>query len=200
MNDNPEIHSRRVAWLKLVLPSLALALLGLLVIFSRSGDDIIQLAIFDAAETDGGVVLRDPVMRGVTTDNAPYEIAAQTARSEDAENKLVELRYINARFEATASNSAYTIVATKGFMNNETGIMDLREGVTYRDEAGLVLDLVDLVYDTAQGTGQTQNPVSGVGPQGRFTAQSLQISKTPSVYIFERARLTVDPKASKADQ
>ena len=43
MNDNPEIHSRRVARLKLVLPGLAIFVLGLLVIFSRSGNDIIQL-------------------------------------------------------------------------------------------------------------------------------------------------------------
>ena len=50
MNDNPEIHSRRVARLKLVLPGLAVFVLGLLVIFSRSGNDIIQLAIFDGTD------------------------------------------------------------------------------------------------------------------------------------------------------
>ena len=40
-------------------------------------------------------------------------------------------------------------------MNNETGILNLTVGITYRDDNGLVLVLIDLLYDTSNGTGQT---------------------------------------------
>ena len=200
MNDNPEIHSRRVARLKLVLPGIAVVLLGLLVLFSRSGDDLIQLAIFDGTDSDGGVVVRDPVMRGTTSSNVPYEISAATAHSQDTANTLVNLHEVNARFEPTGSAPGYVIEATAGMMNNETGLLDLREGVTYHDDNGLVLVLIDFVYDTSRGIGSTKKPVSGIAPQGTLEAAGLQISQNPSAYIFERARLMVDPKPAQANK
>jgi hypothetical protein len=200
MNDNPEIHSRRVARLKLVLPGIAVVLLGLLVLFSRSGDDLIQLAIFDGTDSGGGVVLRDPVMRGTTSGNVPYEISAATAHSQDTANALVNLREVNARFAPAGSAPGYVIEATAGLMNNETGLLDLRDGVTYRDDNGLVLVLIDFVYDTSRGTGRTKKPVSGTAPQGTLEAAGLQISQNPYAYIFERARLMVDPKPAQANK
>jgi hypothetical protein len=200
MNDNPEIHSRRVARLKLVLPGIAAVLLGLLVLFSRSGDDLIQLAIFDGTGSGGGVVLRDPVMRGTTSGNVPYEISAATAHSQDTANALVNLREVNARFAPAGSAPGYVIEATAGLMNNETGLLDLRDGVTYRDDNGLVLVLIDFVYDTSRGTGRTKKSVSGTAPQGTLEAAGLQISQNPSAYIFERARLMVDLKPAQANK
>ena len=79
-------------------------------------------------------------------------------------------------------------------MNNDTGLLDLRDGVTYRNDNGLVLVLIDFVYDTSRGTGSTKKPVSGVAPQGTLEATGLQISQNPSAYIFEHARLMIDPK------
>ena len=198
MNDNPEIHSRRVARLKLVLPGLAIFVLGLLVIFSRSGNDIIQLAIFDGTDSGGGIVLREPVMRGTSSANVPYEISAATAHTQDASNRLINLRDVDAQFDPVGSAPGYVIEAKTGLMNNETGILNLADGVTYRDDNGLVLVLVDLLYDTSDGTGQTEKPVSGVAPQGTLEASGLQISEAPAVYIFDRARLTIDPKAARA--
>jgi hypothetical protein len=200
MNDNPEIHSRRVARLKLVLPGIAVVLLGLLVIFSRSGNELIQLAIFDGTDSGGGVVLRDPVMHGTTSGNVPYEISAATAHSQDAANALVNLNEVNAQFAPVGSAPGYVIEATTGLMNNETGLLNLQDGVTYRDDNGLVLVLIDFLYDTKRGTGHTKKPVSGTAPQGTLEAVGLEISQTPSAYIFERARLTVDPKPAQASE
>ena len=200
MNDNPEIHSRRVARLKLVLPGLAIFMLGLLVIFSRSGNDIIQLAIFDGTGSGGGIVLREPVMRGTSSTNVPYEISAATAHTQDAGNSLINLHNVNARFEPVGAAPGYVIEAKTGLMNNETGILNLTDGVTYRDDNGLVLVLIDLLYDTSNGTGLTQKPVSGVAPQGTLEASGLQISEAPAVYLFDRTRLTIDPKEARASK
>ena len=84
-------------------------------------------------------------------------------------------------------------------MNNETGILNLTDGVTYRDDNGLVLVLVDLLYDTSNGPDKRKT-VSGVAPQGTLEASGLQISEAPAVYIFDRARLTIDPKAARASK
>ena len=200
MNDNPEIHSRRVARLKLVLPGLAIIVLGLLVIFSRSDNDIIQLAIFDATDSGGSIVLRKPVMRGTTSTDVPYEISAAIAHTQDASKTLINLRNVDAQFEPVDSAPGYFIEAKTGLMNNETGILNLTDGVTYRDDNGLVLVLVDLLYHTTDGTGQTEKPVSGVAPQGTLEASGLQISDAPAVYIFDRVRLTIDPKAARASE
>ena len=124
MNDNPEIHSRRVARLKLVLPGLAVFVLGLLVIFSRSGNDIIQLAIFDGTDSGGGIVLREPVMRGTSSANVPYEISAATAHTQDAANALINLRDVDAQFEPVGAAPGYVIEAKTGLMNNETGLLN----------------------------------------------------------------------------
>jgi hypothetical protein len=83
-------------------------------------------------------------------------------------------------------------------MSTRSSSLWVRHGVTYRDDNGLVLVLVDLLYDTSEGTGQTEKPVSGVAPQGTLEASGLQISEAPAVYIFDRARLTIDPKAARA--
>ena len=200
MNDNPEIHSRRVARLKLVLPGLAIIVFGLLVIFSRSDNDIIQLAIFDGTDSGGSIVLRKPVMRGTTSTDVPYEISAATAHTQDASKTLINLRNVDAQFEPVDSAPGYFIEAKTGLMNNETGILNLTDGVTYRDDNGLVLVLVDLLYHTSDGTGQTEKPVSGFAPQGTLEASGLQISDGPAVYIFDRVRLTIDPKAARASE
>ena len=200
MNDNPEIHSRRVARLKLVLPGLALIVLGLLVIFSRTENDIIQLTIFDGTDAGGSIVLRKPIMRGTSSANVPFEISAATARAQDASKTLINLRNVDAKFEPVGSAPGYFIDAKTGLMNNETGILNLTDGVTYRDDNGLVLMLVDLLYDTSDGTGQTEKTVSGVAAQGTLEASGLQISEAPAVYIFDRVRLTIDPKAARASE
>ena len=58
-----------------------------------------------------------------------------------------QLRDVDAQFEPVGSAPGYVIEAKTGLMNNETGILNSRDGVTYRDDNGLVLVLVDLLYD-----------------------------------------------------
>ena len=138
-------------------------------------------------------------MRG-TFANVPYEISAATAQTQDASKTLINLRNVDAQFEPVGSAPGYFIEAKTGLMNNETGILSLTDGVTYRDDNGLFLVLVDLLYDTSGGTGQTQKPVSGVAPQGTLEALGLKILEAPAVYIFDRTRLTIDPKEARASK
>ena len=159
---------------------------------------IIQLAIFDGTDSGGSIVLRKPVMRGTSSANVPYEISAATAHTQDASKTLINLRNVDAQFEPVGSAPGYFIEAKAGLMNSETGILNLTDGVTYRDDNGLVMVLVDLLYDTADGTGKTEKPVSGIAPQGRLEASGLQISEAPAVYVFNGVRLTIDPKAARA--
>ena len=76
---------------------------------------------------------------------------------QDAGNALINLHNVNARFEPVGAAPGYVIEAKTGLMNNETGILNLTDGVTYRDDNGLVLVLIDFLYDTSNGTGQTQS-------------------------------------------
>ena len=198
MNHNPEIHSRRVAQLKLVLPGLAIFLLILLFLFSRAGDGNIQLAIFDTVAPGDGLVLRDPVIRGKTIDNVQYEISAETARSSDAEKAIVDLQNIAARFLPVNASPGSNITATAGQMDNTTGLMVLRDGVTYRNDDGLVVVLIDLHYNTTNRSGHSDKPISGTSPQGDLEATGLEISNAPAAYIFENARLTTYPARNRA--
>ena len=53
-------------------------------------------------------------MRGTSSANVPYEISAATAHTQDASNRLINLRDVDAQFDPVGSAPGYVIEAKRG--------------------------------------------------------------------------------------
>ena len=82
MADHDNLHSRVVAWLKIVLPLLALALLSTLFMVARTIDpeDAIPYARVDVEDRLREPRMTEPTFAGVTADGASLSLAASEAR------------------------------------------------------------------------------------------------------------------------
>jgi lipopolysaccharide export system protein LptC len=175
MTKYDNFHSTAVAWLKVALPLLALAILSTLFLVSRTIDpsDAIPFAEVDISDRVREPRLTAPTWAGVTDDGAALTIAAKEARpgqnggGANASALVVDL--------VTPDGGSSKLVAAHGVIDNVLQALKVSGGVTITTSTGYALeteamtaalDRTSLVSDTA---------VAGDGPIGKLTAGAMEL-------------------------
>ncbi len=175
MNKYDNFHSTAVAWLKVALPLLALAILSTLFLVSRTIDpsDAIPFAEVDIAERVREPRLTSPTWAGVTDDGAALTISADEARPDqngagaNAAALIMDLQ--------TPDGGSSKLVAAQGVIDNANKAFKVSGGVTITTSTGYELqteamtaamDRTSLVSDTA---------VAGQGPVGTLTGGAMEL-------------------------
>lgn len=179
MSGQSNLHSTVVAWLKVVLPLLALAILSTLFLFSRKIDpsDAIPFAEVEIADRVREPRLTNPTWAGVTDDGAALTISASEARPQQDGGSGASAAALVADLNAPDGSSA-RLVATHGSLDTEKNTLFVSGGVAITTSSGYelqteamtaALDRTLLVSDTA---------VAGNSPAGKITAGAMELRQT----------------------
>ncbi len=168
-------YSRMVAWLKILLPLIALGVLGTVFLFNGKDRSSVGLT-FSRADIDSlekGSFIKNPQVNGVTRKGEPFRLLADEIRPMDDGTNLVlitnmrtEFRFNSGAWAKVTSPSALMDVAAQTVWFEHGGRMETSDGnVATVDTLHLLMASGEL-----QGTG-----IVADGPLGRVSAENFRI-------------------------
>lgn len=188
-------YSRLVAWLKVVLPLTALAILSTLFLLAREpdGERSIPYSSVDPSQVAREQRLAGPAYAGMTADGAAVSVSAETARP--GSDGAFEAQGLVARIEPADGGNA-TLHAAEGTYDVEAGSAELRGGVVVASSTGWRVEGPAFQASLEAGTVESGGPVTAEGPAGRLEAGSMSLTTTPEgrALLFEGGvRVVYDP-------
>src|SRR5437868_7544624 len=173
--DNP--YSRRVAFLKRVLPAIGVTLLLLIALWPRLAPlwERMRFALpaIDLREARELRML-NPRYAGNDRLGRPYVVTAAVGHQAPDRQDLMSLERARAEMK---SHSGADIVVTgdTGIYQSQTQLLDLLGNVTLTHENGTRFVTQRARLDAAHNTAEGNDPVEGHGPSGDITAQGVRI-------------------------
>ncbi len=175
-------HSRRIRFLKLILPTVALAILSSLFLFSRS---ITMDGALPFGEVDIKDRLREPKMTNVriattASNGAAIDMTATTVIPKGASRTIAEI----ATGQITSlSGDVTTVTATKLNYNDGAEKASLLGGVQIAS-GGYKMTTQALDVDIASATATSQSEVQAKGPLGELTAGRMSVQHIEGKFLI----------------
>lgn len=195
-------HSRRVRWLRLGLPVLAVGLcVGLVatVLWPTARKGTLPTADLASVAINGTkVVMQQPVLQGYGKQSKPYELRAETATQDLRAPHLVDLAKLNARIGLNDGSSAL-LRAVQGHYNTTEQKLEVREGVNVKAESqGYDAHFTQAIFDFKANTVVSQEPVTVKFREGLVKADSMSITQGGTHITFKgRVNMTITPPEDK---
>lgn len=169
-------YSRAIAWLKIVLPLLALGILSTIFLVSRTIEpsQTLPYADVDAKEFVREQRIGSPNYSGVAANGAAITLTADSARPELDNPDIINATRLDARIRQT-DGSVLDIAAEAGIFDSDAGNAALNGGVKMVSSRGYTLT-TDRMLAHLDGTEmETETPVLIDGPQLRIEAGQMQM-------------------------
>lgn len=187
-------HSRRVRWLKVWLPALAVAgVIGFVGWSYVSIPTVAGISIEGAGISDGKLVMANPKLDGFTRDKLPYTMTALRAVQDLKDTNMVRLEGIDAKLPVDPKNSA-KVVAKSGIYDNAKNTLVFDSPMTVTTTDGMTARLNSASIDMNAGSMSTGDPVEILLNGSRITALSMNMADNGRVIVFEnRVRVDLEP-------
>lgn len=187
-------HSRRVRWLKVWLPALAVAgVIGFVGWSYVSIPTVAGISIEGAGISDGKLVMANPKLDGFTKDKLPYTMTALRAVQDLKDTNMVRLEGIDAKLPIDPKNSA-KVVAKSGIYDNAKNTLVFDSPMTVTTTDGMTARLNSASIDMNAGSMSTGDPVEILLNGSRITALSMNMADNGRVIVFEnRVRVDLEP-------
>jgi lipopolysaccharide export system protein LptC len=192
-------HSRTVAYLKVLMPLAALALMSTLFLISRgtNTEAVIPFAQKDIEDRMKGQQVTAPFFSGTTAQGDEIMVAAALARPGDAETAAVASE-MSANFKL-AHGGRITLVSQTGSIQPGQATAEFTGGVTITSTQGMVVETETLNAALSGLEASTPGSVQATGPLGQLTAGTMRIAaKTeggPIHMLFKNGvKLLYDPQ------
>jgi lipopolysaccharide export system protein LptC len=194
-----DLHSRVVAWAKILLPLAAIGLLSTLFLFARVIDpeDAIPYATVDVAERIREPRMTAPTYSGVTSDGAALSVQAAEARPGSA-NGAATAQALTARLE-TPDGAQTNLAAAAGALDDAAGVLSLMGDVRMTTSTGYTIESQAMTARLDRTGLTSPGDIRATAPMGTITAtgMSLEQSQTPGNYVLVfkgRVRLIYTPE------
>jgi lipopolysaccharide export system protein LptC len=194
-----DLHSRVVAWAKILLPLAALAVLSTLFLFARAIDpeDAIPYATVDVEERIREPRMTAPTYSGVTSDGASLSVQAAEARPGSADGAATAQSLV-ARLQ-TPDGALTDMVAASGALDSAAGLLSLIGDVRITTSTGYVVESQAMTARLDRTGLTSPGDIHATGPMGTITAtgMSLEQATTPGDYVLVfkgRVRLIYTPE------
>lgn len=191
-------YSRFVFAMKLLLPTVALGLVVLVVLWPQIHIDSSQFTIgFSRFKLSGGESPNMVNARFVGTDrrNQPFTVTADLAKSTSLGSSNVELEQPKADLGMN-DGSAMMLTANSGIYDQTDKMLKLQGAVNLFHDSGYEFRTAAADVDFVTGTASGNKPVDGQGPFGELHAEGFQITGDGKRLLFTgKARLTISPAA-----
>lgn len=207
MTRHDNLHSTVVAWLKVALPLLALAILSTLFLVSRTIDpsDAIPFAEVDIQDRVREPRLTNPTWAGVTDDGAALTIAASEARPEQKDGTGASAAAIVADLQAPDGSDAQ-LVAARGVLDTANNALLVDGGVKITTSSGYVLETEAMTAALDRTSLVSETPVAGRSPVGRVTAGAMELRQASDgsgsyvLLLKNGVKLLYQPPSKPTDQ
>jgi lipopolysaccharide export system protein LptC len=191
-------YSRFVYAMKLFLPTVALGLVVLVVLWPQIHIDSSQFTIgFARLKLSGGESPSMVNARFVGTDrrNQPFTVTADLAKSTSLGSSDVELEQPKADLGMN-DGSAMMLTANSGLYAQADKTLKLEGAVNLFHDSGYEFKTAAADVDFATGTASGNKPVDGQGPFGELHSEGFRITDDGKRLLFTgKARLTIFPGA-----
>jgi len=193
-------YSRFVRVMKLLLPSLAVVLLGLTLAWPRMGLDEEHFRIGFAALNPKAVqslAMVNARYFGLDENNRPFTVTADVARQQDGHPEIIDLESPKADFTGKDGSGVF-LLADTGRYRQKDQFLDLNGNVSLFHEKGYELHTEAAQVDLKGNTAHGERPVQGHGPQGRLEGEGFIIrDKGEDVVVTGRSSLVLKGAGSQ---
>ena len=201
-----DFYSRMVAWLKVLLPLAALALLSTLFLFSRNIDPTttIPFTTIDLTERARDERITAPEFAGVTEQGHRIAFNAASAKPDLETPSRASAETLDARIDLT-SGAVITFTAKGGVIDDTADRATLTGDVVVKSSTGYVVHTDELISGMRAIQAETPGPITGTGPPGDFSAGKMVMTnmaepgKDPAIHLLftEGVKLLYDPPDTK---
>ena len=171
-------YSRLVAWLKIILPLIALAILSTLFLVSRTIDpsQTIPYADVDVQDLARNQRIGAPSYSGMTRDGSAISFQADSARpGADPEGRVTAERP-TARIDLPTGRGI-VLIADQGYVDQKANIAALDGNVRLESTDGYVIE-TDMAQTRLDATlMESGGPVNGSGPMGNISAGRVILTR-----------------------
>lgn len=180
MTARDGFYSTLVAWLKILLPLAALALLSSLFLLSRtnhnSGD--LPFSFVELQERAREEIISQPRFSGASRSGDLISFAAQSAKPDAENGHLAHASDLQAEI-ILKNGTVVTFEAGQALLDTRDNIAHLVGGVTVESSTGYVLQSEDLTAHMNEVGAETSGQVTGSGPGGQITAGKMLLTSDP---------------------
>ncbi|MBY6113802.1 hypothetical protein KUW09_02285 [Mameliella alba] len=170
------LYSRVIAWLKILLPLVALGMLSTLFILSRATEPLQDVPFVEALQK--GTAREEvgaPYFAGTTPKGDVLTMTARTVRPEGDGELLAD--DLDARMRL-ADGSEIKLDAGEAMLRDLSEEARMMGGVRIESSQGYILQTEGLTSRLDVIDAESLGPVTGEGPVGRFEAGHLRISRS----------------------
>lgn len=180
MEIESDLRSRVVAWLKILLPLAALAVLSTLFLFSREIDPsrAIPYADVDVEGLAREPRLSSPEYSGVTKDGAAISVSAKSAMPDPKRASLISAENLKLALESPDGGKT-EISAKLAELDGVANQVNASGGVQIALSSGYVVETETLFSALDRTEVQATGGVAAQGPLGSITAAAMEISAAP---------------------
>lgn len=196
-------YSRLVAWLKVLLPLMALLLLSTLFILSRNVDPMAALPFADTEidERLRGQQITAPVFSGTTTGGDLVSVSAGAMATRSGLKNTA--KDFSAQIDM-ASGTRIILFADQGQFDLTSNQSSLSGNVVITTSTGYKLASDALVADFDELALQSPGPVAGIGPIGTLDAGMMRLERgadgaSAQLIFTNGVKLIYRPKNTESD-
>lgn len=203
MTTYDNAYSRWVAWLKVLLPMGALAILSTLFLMSQQRDPDAAIPYSDAevAEILREQKIAQPDYAGVTRDGTSISLTADSARPDGAGQ--FSTAALRGSIE-TPDGGRLNLEAAEGTIDNGAQIARMTGGVRIQTSTGYTIQTTGLEAALDAASVITDGPITADGPPGQLRAGRMELrqdgvgGKSTYVLVFtEGVDLLYQPQPSQ---
>jgi len=179
-------RSRRVAYLKLMLPAVALLIVTLILAWPQIVRDDNRVRFGGArVGADDADTLRMLNARyvGVDDQQRPYVVTSKLATRDSAHAPATDLQSPKADL-TTASGAWVALTANTGVYHSDAKLLDLAGDVSVFHDGGTEFHTTTARVDLSAGAASGEEPVAGQGPTGTIKSEGFQLIDRGAVIIF----------------
>ncbi len=163
--------------MKVMLPSLAVVLLGLVVAWPRLSNDEDRFKVGFASISPQSVESLQMINAryyGIDSRNRPFTVTADLATEQAPTSGMIELDRPKADFTTQGGAGVY-VEAIRGHYNQKSQMLDLEGEVSLFHDEGYELHTEKARINLATSVAEGSDPVTGNGPQGRIDGRGFRI-------------------------
>ena len=193
---NP-LYGRFVSLIKIVLPTIATALIVLVAVWPHLNEQKKRFQIgpaqIDPSDAEN-LRMVNARYTGVDDSRRPFSVTANSADQLDGQSTLVKLDAPKA--DVLLGDSTWVaLTANKGVFDREKQILELSGGVNLFHDSGYEFSTSSAIFDLAAGDATGTEKVEGQGPFGRLRAEGFRVyNRGQRVEFTGKAKMLILPK------
>lgn len=189
-------YSKIVRWGRLILPTVALALLAVVFTWSNKENNIVTPQDPKKIENVMGKnELINPRFESTDDKNQPFTLTAARAVQDEKDAKLLILEKPKADLAMNSGNWV-AFESTEGAYQQKEGKILLRGGVRFFHDGGYQMDTQELHINVNDETAMTDKDVFLQGPEGTLSAKGLEGHNKDNTLVFKGpVKVVVDTKS-----